>query len=211
MPVLSSLEPHKHNLCKTVWDDGSELPVHLEVLQLSDLHPGVFRSEEELEELSYRTELCIARERALYLLGLGNYSAWEVRRKLRKFVSDEAAEETVGILAESGVLDDAAFASLLAEDSVRLKGWGSRRILQELRARGIDSELARNAVEALPESGRDDERGRILQILQHKYRDLSDQKLMTRAINGLLRLGYRYEDIRAVLKEYTESEMDELE
>ncbi len=55
----------------------------------------------------------------------------------------------------------------------------------------------------------DDPGERIRQIIMKKYlRGLGEEKGRRRAVNGLVRLGYRYEDIKreisAVLEEYGE-------
>lgn len=75
------------------------------------------------------------------------------------------------------------------------KHWGPRRRTQELYKRGITTES----------TGEGDEREHIRYHLEHKYRrkNLADPDERRRVSAGLARLGFDFEDIRAVLNEYT--------
>lgn len=64
----------------------------------------------------------------------------------------------------------------------------------------MDRETAENAIEGLDKA----EENRIILLLRGKYRDalLGDEKAKRRAVNGLMRLGYGYGEIRDALREY---------
>ena len=85
-------------------------------------------------------------------------------------------------------------------------GCGARRIRQELIRRGIAQEYVEEALEQLES----DPRERIAQLILRKYPDLYEgERQRARAFNGLMRLGYGFEDIRYVaghLEEFIEQE-----
>ena len=61
-------------------------------------------------------------------------------------------------LERLGLLDDSAFARALARNRIRHKPRGRRRIVQELRGKGVSAEKAEAALdEALDEEGTDEE------------------------------------------------------
>ena len=76
----------------------------------------------------------------------------------------------------------------------------------ELSRKGIDKELAQEILE----NTEVDERDQIRQVIDKKYRNLSDEKIKRRAVAALQRLGYRWDDIRSVLEEYSEEDEYEL-
>ena len=96
------------------------------------------------------------------------------------------------------LLDDEAFAEQLAEELYERKHFAPRRIFSELLRRGVNREIAQNAVESLDK----DDKNRIIVLLQGKYSaSLQDEKGKRRAVNALLRMGYSYGDIKAALAE----------
>ena len=71
----------------------------------------------------------------------------ELRARLeRKHVSPEAIDDAVAELEETGFLDDARYARQFAEDKRELEQWGTDRIAQDLRRRGIAPQLIDAAV-----------------------------------------------------------------
>ena len=51
-----------------------------------------------------------------------------------------------------------------------------------------------------------DEREQIREVIDRKYKNINDEKIKRRAVSALQRLGYRWDDIRSVLEEYTEED-----
>lgn len=152
--------------------------------------------EETREELEkrYRRALDAAGRQLSYRA----LSETAMRRKLlEKGHAEDAAEYAVAWLLERGMLNDAE----LAESAVRAlsrKGYGIRRIRQELRRRGIPDELAAEALEAF-EADTD----RLCRLLDKRLRgDLSDRREVQKAIAALQRRGFLWEDIRRALDAY---------
>ena len=94
------------------------------------------------------------------------------------------------------MLNDEEFARILSTELYERKGYGIKRIKQELIFRGIDREIAENAIETLDI----DTQNRIILVIKKKYLNkIDDEKGRKRAIDGLVRLGYSYSDIKNAL------------
>lgn len=136
-----------------------------------------------------------------------DHSEKELYEKLCRKYPPAAAEAAIEKVKDLGLLDDERFAANYALELYEKKHFASHRILLELRRKGVDREIAENAVEGLDKAGET----RIIELLRGKYRAaLSNEKGRRRAVNGLLRMGYAYPDIRAALKTL-EQELEELD
>ena len=123
-----------------------------------------------------------ARQRALKIL--------ERRDVSRKMLLDKLTEKGISNT------DAERFAGLVVRHYAA-KGYGKRRICDELYRRGIDRELWDAALDELPET--DDTVDRLLGA---KLRgDVSPEGLQ-RAQGYLLRRGYSWDDIRAATERY---------
>ena len=100
-------------------------------------------------------------------------------------------------MEELGLVNDEDFAKRYAAELLHRKGFASRRAQYELLQKGISKEIIAQVIEELePEPVE-----KIKEMIEKKYlRCLQDEKGYRRAVNGLQRLGYDYEDIkRAIL------------
>ena len=147
---ITAIEPQKHHAERVnVHVDGAfRLALALEIAYAVPLRVGDEVSEAQLAELERRDQLWKAKEAALNLLSFRVRPAAELRRRLReKEYPEEVADEVVDGLFAAGLVDDAGFAGMFVRDRVRLKPKGRRRLMQELRAKGVDEETARAVVE----------------------------------------------------------------
>lgn len=118
-------------------------------------------------------------------------------RLLAKGFAEDAAEYAVAWLAARGLLNDEAFAAGVTR-SYEKRGYGENRIRQELRRRGVDRDAAD---EALTQHTPD--LAQMTALLDKRLRgDLSDRREVDKAIAALQRRGYRWDDIRAALRDY---------
>lgn len=119
---------------------------------------------------------------------------------------EQAAEAAVERMKELGLVDDEDYAGKLARDLSRLRKLGPRRIRQELMQKGVDRELAEEAVEDLDQNPQED----IMELLEGKFARLAqaaaegEPKEKQRLIGRLLRMGYGYSDIRQAWDLYLE-------
>jgi regulatory protein len=126
-----------------------------------------------------------------------------VKQKLLDKEFDEAITEAVlADLARLGYVNDRQFAGQWASGRVRLRGFGRRRIEQELKNKGVDREIIR---ETLVEVFVDDtEIETAKKSAEKKLNTMKsvDRETRRRRLAGFLeRKGFPHETIRAVLKD----------
>ncbi|MCI9655177.1 MAG: RecX family transcriptional regulator, partial [Lawsonibacter sp.] len=108
------------------------------------------------------------------------------------------AQEIADWLEDLGYLDDAAYAREVAELYTR-KGYGVRKIRDELYRRGVPRELWDEALEQIKE---EDNASAIDAFLEKKLRGSHDPKDVKRASDALARRGYRWPEISGALRRY---------
>ena len=146
---ITAIEPQQHHPDRVnVHVDGAyRLALGAEIAWGAHLHVGDEVTEAQLADLERQDRLWKAREAALVLLSFRPRSAQELRRRLReKEFPEEVVEECLAGLEGIGMVDDAAFAATFVRDRVRFKPRGVRRLAQELRTKGVDSETAHEAI-----------------------------------------------------------------
>jgi regulatory protein len=120
-------------------------------------------------------------------------TASETRAHLQaRDVDDGTAERVIAILAEQGYLDDRRFARLFVQDKRELEQWGDERIRRGLESRGIERELAAEAIAENGGYGRELERAVAL-LRRRVPNPEPDRRGRERALGLLMRRGYDYE------------------
>ncbi len=154
-------------------------------------------NDDELTELLDSVSFRRAYNKGLDLLSRRPYGTRELIKKLQeKGHENDAAQKACDRLLELGLLDDEEYARILANDLLERKKYSIKRIKQELSFRGIDREIIENTVDLLD----NDPQNSIILVVKKKYLNkLNDEKGRKRAIDGLMRLGYSYCDIKAAL------------
>ena len=154
---------------------------------------------EELNELKNQGEASMAFDSGMRMLSLRAHSAYELRQKLSAKYPAEAVSSAIEKLISLGLTDDEKFAFLFAEELYSRKSYAPKRILIELKNRGIPSEIAEKAINALDI---DREIGIIKVIEKYKINEESTQKEKDRVIRRLLNMGYSFSDISKHLNTY---------
>ncbi len=153
------------------------------------------------EELNEKT-LMRARNAAYRLLTYRPRSRFELATKLQEKDFDEAVVEAVlAHLARLGYINDRQFAEQWASGRVRLRGFGRRRIEQELRTKGIDRDVIAEALGLV--FGVDTEAETAYKEAEKKLNLVrsADRETKRRRLAGFLeRKGFSYDIIRVVLK-----------
>jgi regulatory protein len=143
-----------------------------------------------------------ARLAAFDLLARKSWSGRDLTRRLRRRgASAEIAQAVVADLTERGYVDDQAFARWWAEARARGRRVGSRRLRQELAAKGIPREMADAAVSAAFEEVGESERA--LQAGRRRLPALlrrQPARAAARLADYLLRRGYPASAVRAVVR-----------
>ena len=188
----------------TVFVDGAPaFTVSEEVARELDLAVGRELAEPEADRAAADDEREKAREAALRLLAVRARSEGELYDRLRrKGFTDELSAAVVASLVEVGLLDDEAFARAWADERVRLRPVGPRKLVQELLAKKVDRELAGRVVnETFREHSEFDLARRVLQRKTRVSGGAGDRKSRARLHSFLVRRGFSYEVVSVVLRE----------
>jgi regulatory protein len=185
----------------------------LDILQVTELgiKVGNDYTEEELITLEDESQFGKLYTRALEYTMMRPHSAKEVRdylwRKTRTTrvkardtneirekpgVSQAIADRVYERLLERGYVNDESFARYWVENRQATKGISTRKLVSELRSKGVDQSVIDEAMQNSPR----EEKSEIQKILakrRHKYDD--EQKL----IAYLARQGFSYDTIREAL------------
>ena len=138
-----------------------------------------------------------ARQIALKILERRDVSRKMLLKKLaEKGVSDADAEEVADWLCGLNVVNDSRYAGLVARHYAA-KGYGERRIREQLYQRGIDRELWDEAIESLDHL--DDTAYRLF---TNKLRGDNTPDGIQRAQMYLLRRGFSWDETREVTERY---------
>ena len=137
------------------------------------------------------------RDRALRLLAQREHSRAELARKLAPHAeSDEVLQALLDALAERRLLSDERYAD--SRSHLLAKKYGSARILQDLKAHGIDAELAKETAAA----ARAGDLERARQIWRRKFREPPvSREERARHMRFLQSRGFSFEVIREVLQD----------
>ena len=124
-------------------------------------------------------------------------------------VPDEAAETVLDRFTEVGLIDDAAYARAWVSSRQSGRGLARRALSAELRAKGVDAEVAAEAVEAV---GDDDEREAARRLVARKVGAMRrlDRVTASRRLMGMLaRKGYNGGLAAAVVREALDAADDD--
>lgn len=221
---IMKLAPSKHREGRwLVWlDDGSLIRLGRNEVADFGLYQGM-----ELDEKLLRTLLDAAEEGAMKRRALDALTARPMSRKElvdkltakpRRRPSEpedgEAPQENgealkaradavADRLEELGLLNDEAYAAQVAQHCAA-KGYGARRIRDELFRRGVPRAYWDAALEQVP-----DPAGSIDAFVEKKLRGWTgDPKELKRVSDALARRGFSWQDISAALRRY-EAELEE--
>lgn len=143
-----------------------------------------------------REALQRAREAALRFLSFRLRSMQEVTTYLiGKRYPTNVIDQTIGYLAETELLNDRKFAQWWIESRMH-GGWGPRRIVQELKMKGINKEIID---EEMKQDWKDVAR-HVLDKEQQKFRELPSLKRRMKMQQLLMRRGFSFDTISLVLQ-----------
>ena len=189
----------------------------LDITQIGELgiKLGKEFNEDELREIETESAFGKLYARALEYSLLRPHSGREIRDYLRRKtlstkyktrsgeirdragVSQAIADRVYARLEQRGYIDDVSFARYWVENRNQVKGVSRRKLMAELRAKGIEANLIEAAL-ADSERSDDQEIKKIIAKKQARYAD--PQKLM----QYLARQGFSYDDIKTAISQKTD-------
>ena len=198
---VEEVSQFKGETLRVDFDCREPIFINSSVVSSLGIRSGITMTEEDIEEAVSKNDFRRARERALYLLDERDYGYVEMFKKLENNYSEDICYEVVNDLSRLGLIDDRRYAKKCAEYFLTRKLWGKYRAREEMRRRGIPSELIDEALEEYDE-GSDD---RLRELIEKKYaRKLADDNGVNKVKAALARQGFSYDEIKRVLAEYEE-------
>lgn len=204
--IVTDVSPFKGSMMCVELSGGGlaqemKIYIHSEIIRKYNVAKGMELSEEEADRLIYENDLRRARERALYLMESRDHSYRELFDKLEKNYSEDICFEVCNRLAEIGVINDRRYAEKLCRQLFDVKKLGRYRVRQEMRLKGLGSEIIEEAMENFSEE--DEPFERLEKLVEQKYeRYLTDRKGVEKVRNALARKGYSFGEIKEVLDLY---------
>jgi regulatory protein len=128
----------------------------------------------------------VARTVALRLLERQPRTRLELERAMaRRDVPPDVAAAVLDRFTEVGLVDDEAFAQAWVDSRHRGRGLAKRALSAELRRRGVDESVLREAVETVSD---DDERAAAAALVERKLRTMSNlsRDVQMRRLVGML-------------------------
>lgn len=179
-------------------EDGTILRIgENEVLDFA-LYAGKELDEAEAARLLDSARRSGLKERALELLSRKPLSRRELERRLQEWEAGE--EEAAAIcdrMEELGYLNDADYAARVARH-YSAKGYGERKLRDELYRRGVPRQLWDDALAQVQDPGE-----AIDAFVQKKLAGRTpDRKELKKVSDALARRGYSWSDISAALERY---------
>lgn len=202
---ITDIRPVRKRLSMVYIDGEPAMKLDTFTLEAEGVRPGMQITDEDLQELVQKSNAHRAGEKALYLLEYRSRTKKELTDRLREEVPAELAEATAQRMEDLGLVNDEAYAADYARMLATRKQFAPRRIRQELAAKGIDKDVAEAAAAEVWQ----DPREVIADFLDRRFPVIADEKTRRRAVAALQRMGYGYDDIRAVLHDRVEPTEEE--
>jgi regulatory protein len=148
-----------------------------------------------------------AKNAALIYLAKRMLTGKELKDKLKnKGFSGGICDEAVRYFTEIGYINDFDYALRYATDAIKIKHYGTLKIIRDLRQKGIDTDIINNCISSLG-----DENLQSLRLIAEKKSsmlDLSDPKQKNKLVEYLMRRGYKFDEINTVLRERNDDFFD---
>jgi regulatory protein len=173
----------------------------LAAIEAARLQVGQVLSDEDIARLRQRDTAERAAERALDLLSYRPRSEAEIRERLTERYDPETAGEVLERLRRSGLVDDREFARYWVQNRLEHNPRGAVALRQELYQKGVDESAIE---EALAEYDEEEAATRAAETARRKLRGLPPDVFRRRLTDYLLRRGFSYGVVRAVVQQALE-------
>jgi SOS response regulatory protein OraA/RecX len=177
-------------------DDKYSFSLSDEALLEHKVRIGQELTKDELKAFKEASQFDKAYNLTLAYVARRSRSEWELRDYFRrKEIDEDAGEQIMQRLRNYGYVNDEAFARSWVDNRRLLKPISRRRLQLELRQKHVADDIVRRVLEDDETSDRD-----TLRELVAKKRRLTRYQDDTKLMQYLVRQGYGYDDVKAVLK-----------
>lgn len=118
---------------------------------------------------------------------------------LRKGFTDEETSEVCDYIEEVGLVDDDLYVKFFVEDSFRIKNKGSKKIVYELKRKGIDDDKIDEALDEAKDMEYEALNDAYERKLDATKSESDPYKRRTKIIRFLLSRGFDYSDIKDIV------------
>lgn len=118
---------------------------------------------------------------------------------IRKGFTDEETSEVCEYIEEVGLVDDDLYVKFFVEDSFRIKNKGARKIVYELKQRGIDDDKINEAIEEASDMQYDALKEAYERKLEATKSETDEYKRKNKIIRFLISRGFDYSDIKDIV------------
>lgn len=118
---------------------------------------------------------------------------------IRKGFSDEETSEVCDYIEEVGLVDDDLYVKFFVEDSFRIKNKGVRKIVYELKQRGIDDDKIEEAIEEASDMEYEALKEAYERKLEATKSETDPYKRKNKIIRFLISRGFDYSDIKDIV------------
>jgi regulatory protein len=192
---ITAISPQQRNQQRVNISVDGKYSFSLDIFQVGelDIRIGKEYTEAELTALQEESEFGKAYGRAIELIARRPRSEREMEQYARKKLwSPELAERVISRLKDRAYLSDESFARFWVGARVAGKPISRRKLVAELRAKGVASDIIEKAMAGGEHDELEDLKA-IIEKRRHRYDD--EQKLLA----YLARQGFSYEDIKRAL------------
>lgn len=118
---------------------------------------------------------------------------------IRKGFTNEETSEVCDYIEEVGLVDDDLYVKFFVEDSFRIKNKGARKIVYELKQRGIDDDKINEAIEEASDMQYDALKEAYERKLEATKSETDQYKRKNKIIRFLISRGFDYSDIKDIV------------
>lgn len=118
---------------------------------------------------------------------------------IRKGFTDEETSEVCDYIEEVGLVDDDLYVKFFVEDSFRIKNKGARKIIYELKQRGIDDDKINEAMEEANDMEYEALKEAYERKLEATKSETDQYKRKNKIIRFLISRGFDYSDIKDIV------------
>ena len=209
---ITSVSRYKGTTFEVEIDGERKLYLHADMIADYNVREGLELDRTELRKIIYASNFRRAYQYALYRLDYRDYSFSEMYSKLLDTYKSEAlCTAVMKKLVQAGAIDDERYAERLARKLVVSKMYGRRRVLREMKEKGIEGFTAEDALEQYEYTFFEN----LMTLLETKHAryltDSSDRRSVEKVKAALARYGYDFSEINRAVREYFENHEEQLE
>lgn len=173
------------------FEDGSVLRVYRQTVEDFGLYSGLELSDKETQKLRVAAGEMSAKMRAVRIVAASSVSKSDLEKRLiYKGENPEQAKAAVAWMSDMRLVDDRKTAEQVVHSCIH-KGYGLSRAKQALYEKRIPKEYWAEVLSDYP-----DQMDAIVAFLHTKLSGNSDPNAVRKAIDGLIRRGHSYAQIR---------------